>query len=197
MRRVRADHTILEAIRQDSSLADLLLEACEFDLDRADHGEPVRLSSGQPLEGIAGDFAGGTFFLCGEPRSTRPVLYASSEGQAGLIGHTLAEALEIVIGLPDWRDCLTFSGGGDLAVMQSALEHLQRDELRDRPEGGPQRAQVAAALSLDLATPTVLLTRLRDAVVSTTPDFTLSIESGEEYETLFGQWLPERNLSWR
>lgn len=99
-------------VRQDPGLAELLWEVCEFDLTRDDHGEAVQLSSGQALEGIAGDFTGGTFFLCGEHRSARPVLYASSEGQAGLIGHSLAEALEAMIGLPSWQDCLKFSGGG-------------------------------------------------------------------------------------
>lgn len=68
--------------------------------------------SGHSPEGIAGDFTGGTFFLCGERSSIRPVLYASSEGQAGLIGHSLAETLEVMIGLPSWWDCLKFPAAG-------------------------------------------------------------------------------------
>lgn len=52
------------------------------------------------LEGVAGYFTGGTFFLCDDRREAPPVLYASSEGQAGLIGQSLAEALEIMVGLP-------------------------------------------------------------------------------------------------
>jgi hypothetical protein len=191
---VKSDDEILEMVRQDLGLAELLWEVCEFDLTRGDHGEPVRLSSGQALEGIAGDFTGGTFFLCGERRSIRPVLYASSEGQAGLVGHSLAEALEVMIGLPSSWDCLKFSGGGDLVTMQSAAEHLQRDELRDQPELGAKRVQLATALSLDLATTPLLLARLRDAVA--TPDFVLTVETGEEYESLFGPWLPSRNPSW-
>jgi hypothetical protein len=193
---VKSDDEILEMVRQDPGLAELLWEVCEFDLTRGNHGEPVRLSSGHALEGIAGDFTGGTFFLCGERRSIRPVLYASSEGQAGLIGHSLANALEVMIGLPSWWDCLKFSGGGDLATMQSAAEHLQRDELRDQPELGAQRVQLATALSLDLATAPLLLARLRDAVAGSTADFLLTVETGEEYESLYGPWLPSRNPSW-
>jgi hypothetical protein len=79
--------------------------------------------------------------------------------------------------------------------MQAAAEHLQRDELRDRPELGAQRDQLAIALSLDLATVPLLLARLRDAVAGTTPDFLLTGETGEEYESLFGPWLPSRNPS--
>ncbi|MFI6332456.1 hypothetical protein ACIBBG_29625 [Micromonospora chersina] len=193
---MKSDDELLELVRHDLSLAALLGEVCEFDLTRGDHGEAVRLSSGQALEGIAGDFTGGTFFLCGERRWRRPVLYASSEGQAGLIGHSLTEALEIMIGLPSWWDCLKFSGSGDLVAMQSAAEHLQRDELRDQPDIRAKRVRLATALSLDLVTVPLLLARLRDAVAGTAPDFLLTVETGEEYESLFGPWLPSRNPSW-
>ncbi|ATO17716.1 hypothetical protein CO540_07445 [Micromonospora sp. WMMA2032] len=194
---MKSDDELLESVRCDPSLAELLSEVCEFDLTRGDHGQAVRLSSRQPLEGVAGDFTGGRFFLCGERRPVRPVLYANSEGQAGLIGWSLAEALPVMIGLPSWRDCLKFSGGGDLATMRSAAQHLQRDELRKRSDAETQRRRLAMALSLELGTIPVLLTRLRDAVAGTAPGFVLTDETGEEYESLFGPWLPSRNPSWR
>lgn len=190
-----SDDGILERIRQDEDLEELLRQVCEFDLTRGSHGPDARLSSGSPLEGIAGDFSGGTFFLCGAHRPTRPVLYASSEGQAGLIGRSLAEALEVMIGLPSWLDCLGYSGGGDLAVMESAAEHLRRDQLRDDPEAETERAGLATALGLDLADVPTLLARLRDAVASTSPDHLFADETGE-YESLFGHWLPSRNRAW-
>jgi hypothetical protein len=193
---VTSDDEILDMVRHAPDLAELLLETCEFDLTRGDHAEPVRLSSRHALEAIAGDASGGTFFLCGERRSTRPVLYASSEGEAGLIGQSLTDALEIMIGLPSWRDCLKFSGGGDLVIMKSAAEHLQRDEFTDQPDIGAARTRLTTALSLDLATVPALLTRLRDAVADTLPDFLLTAETGEEYESLFGSWLPSHNPSW-
>ena len=102
-----------------------------------------------------------------------------------------------MIGLPSWWDCLKFSGDGDLVIMQSAAEHLQRDELTDEPELGARRVQLATALSLELPTVPLLLARLRDAVASTAPDFVLTVETGEEYESLFGLSLPSRNPSWR
>lgn len=80
--------------------------------------------------------------------------------------------------------------------MQAAAEHLQRDELRDQPEVGAKRVQLATALSLDLATVPLLLARLHDAVAGTAPDFLLTVETGEECESLFGPWLPSRNPSW-
>ncbi|MFU8854490.1 hypothetical protein ACNAW0_26440 [Micromonospora sp. SL1-18] len=58
---MKSDDELLELVRRDLSLAELLWEVCEFDLTRGDHVETVRLSSGHALEGIAGDFTGGTF----------------------------------------------------------------------------------------------------------------------------------------
>jgi hypothetical protein len=190
---VTSDNDILESIRRDPALAELLWQVCEFDLSRGDHGEPVRLSSGLALDGIAGDFTGGTFFLCGDPQESRPVLYASSEGQAGLIGQSLAEALEIMGGLPSWYDCLKFSGGGDLSVMQTTADHL----LRDEPENDGHRVHLGAVLAWERASVAELLARLHAAVSTTAPDYVLTVETGEEYETLFGPWLPSRNPSWR
>jgi hypothetical protein len=184
------DEGILSLIRHDRAVAELLVDVCEFDLTRGEHVEPVRLSSGLALEGIAGDFTGGTFFLCGGLSETRPVLYASSERQAGVIGTSLPEALEIMIGLPSWEDCLKFSANGELAAMRAAAGYLQLSELRERAELGARRIQLAAALSLDLAPVPELLARLRDAVSGTAPHFVLTIDSGEEYESLFGPWHP-------
>ncbi|MGX1546074.1 hypothetical protein [Streptomyces adustus] len=188
---------ILDSIQRDSALAELLWQVCEFDLSRGDHGEPVRLSSGIALDGVAGDYTGGTFFLCGDRGTARPVLYASSEGQAGLISQSLAEALEIMIGLPSWWDCLKFSGSGDLEVMRTTAVHLGRDELRDEPELGAARVRLAAALDLKLGSVPDLLARLHAAVSATAPDFVLTVKTGDEYESLFGPWLPSRNPTWR
>ncbi|GAA2706845.1 hypothetical protein [Actinoplanes palleronii] len=193
---MKTDDELLELIRHDQDLADLLGQTCEFDLSRGDHGATVSLSSGAALEAVAGDFTGGTFFLCGERRPARPVLYASSECQAGLIGRDLADALAIMIGLPSWSDCLGFSGDGNLAVMRSAAEYLRRDEIESRPGADAERERLATALSLTLAPIPVLLGRLHETVTATGPDFVLA-EGPYEYESLFGPFLPSRNPLWR
>ncbi|MEU9140937.1 hypothetical protein AB0D33_34130 [Streptomyces sp. NPDC048404] len=143
----------------------------------------------------AGDYTGGAFFLCGDGKD-RPVLYASSEGQAGLIGRNVAEALEIMVGLPSWWDCLKFSGAGDLAVMRRAADHLRDDELRNDSEMDADRATAAHALDLELGAIPNLLARLHAAVPGTAPDFVLTNEA-REYETLFGPWMPSRNPAWQ
>ena len=48
-----------------------------------------------------------------------PILYVTSEGQAGKVASNLSEWLAIVVAVPYWQDLLKFSGGGDLAEMPS------------------------------------------------------------------------------
>lgn len=190
------DLDTLQLIDSNPALRKTMRSVCEFDLDRTYYGEPLHLPSGAALECIAGDFAGGSFFLCGDSE-TRPVLYASSEGQAGLIGASLIGAVEVMIGLPYWRDCLGYSGDGDLDVMLSAAGYLSRDERRDHPDIDHIRADALAALSLQGSPVPSLMVRLRDAVKSTAPDYVLTTESGDRLESLFGPWHPSRNPLWR
>ena len=74
----------LRLLRQDPHLAGLAAFPFDFDLDRAVHGhaEPVRLASGGPLEAVVGSDTGGTYFVCADGS----LLYADSEGSAGIIG---------------------------------------------------------------------------------------------------------------
>ncbi|WP_433550204.1 hypothetical protein ACQP08_19790 [Micromonospora zamorensis] len=56
------------------------------------------------------------------------------------------------------------------------------------------RLDFARKISQRPAVP-VLVTRLRDVVVGTTPDFVFTDET-EENESLFGPWHPSRNPCW-
>jgi hypothetical protein len=98
---------LLRRIRENADLGAFLAVFPEFDVGRREPRDEPRLASGAPLHAIAGDFTGGMFYLCGDEPSTQPVLYASSEGEAGVIAPSLPEALAVLIGLPHWRDCLT------------------------------------------------------------------------------------------
>ncbi|WP_405876721.1 hypothetical protein [Streptomyces sp. NBC_00005] len=74
-----SDH-LLALIRDTPGIADLLHSSFEFGIFRNDHGEAVRAASGAALEAIAGDWAGGTLFLCHDEDGRRPVVFASSGG---------------------------------------------------------------------------------------------------------------------
>ncbi|MBP2402158.1 hypothetical protein [Streptomyces syringium] len=193
---MRDSTDLLQQISEDRELAVLLADVFEFDIRRKVDGESTRLASGLPLEGIAGDFTGGMFYLCGTPDLCRPVLYASSEGDAGIIATDLSEALALVAGFPYWRDCLKYSAGGDLSAMESATAFLCHDMMENCPTIGAEQYRVAAALGLPLEPPLVLVARLHAAVKSAGPDFAFIDETGE-YGSLFGPFPPSRNQFWR
>jgi hypothetical protein len=133
VRAVTSTDHLLALIRDTPDVADLLHSSFEFGIFRNEHGEAVRAASGASLEAIAGDWAGGTFFLCHDEDGRRPVMYASSEGQGGLIADDLKQALEIITGLAVWQDCLKFSGGGRLEAMEAAAVLLEEDRVSDEP----------------------------------------------------------------
>ncbi|MGX5185986.1 hypothetical protein ACWKT5_25075 [Streptomyces avermitilis] len=89
---------VLQLLRTRPDLAELAAFPFGFDVSRAYHVEAVHLASGAPLEPIAGDDTGGTYFLCG----ATAVLDASSEGDAVLLADSVGEALEILVRLPWW-----------------------------------------------------------------------------------------------
>ncbi|MFF9056705.1 hypothetical protein ACF09Z_36835 [Streptomyces erythrochromogenes] len=190
-----SDH-LLDLIRNTPEIDLLLRTSFGFDIGRKYHGDGLRLASGAPLEPIAGESAGGAYFLCAEEDGRRPVVFASSEGEGGLIADDLADALEIIIGL-EWRDCLGFSGGGDVEVMQVSAQHLERYLARANPEIAEERVHVAAALSLRVVPVADLVIRLWEAASRTEPDYVVTTEDGEAYDPPFDEYSEPRHGGWR
>ncbi|WP_418959697.1 hypothetical protein [Streptomyces tritici] len=161
---------LLSTLRAQPRLAELAAFPFGFDLDRAGHGEDVVLASGAPLEPIAGDDTGGTYFLC----DGKAVLYASSEGEAGLMGTSVAEALEILIGLPGWWD-----------VLAPDADPREATTVPYGPDTDAARAELRAGLGLPERTPEELLARLHAALLRTEPEYVLlNAEEGLAYELL-------------
>ncbi|MDH6538547.1 hypothetical protein [Streptomyces sp. SPB4] len=138
---------LLDLIQTTPEIDLLLRSTFGFDIHRKHYGDGFRLASGAPLEVIAGESAGGAYFLCAEQNGRRPVVFASSEGEGGLLADDLADALETIIGL-EWRDCLSFFGGGDVEIMQISAQHLERSRDKHNPDIGNEVAQMAAAKNL-------------------------------------------------
>ncbi|QGV82369.1 hypothetical protein EIZ62_00215 [Streptomyces ficellus] len=103
----------------------------------------MRLASGKPLEPIAGDDTGGTYFLCGGTA----VLHASSEGDAVLIADSVGEALEMLVRLPEWCEGLTSELDEDGMI---AAVRAGDDEAREEfaPELDAQREALLSGLGL-------------------------------------------------
>ncbi|MEU6324888.1 hypothetical protein [Streptomyces sp. NPDC047009] len=187
---------LLHLIQNTPDVQELLRASFGFDIERKQCGDGLRLASGAPLEAIAGDFSGGAYFLCTEEGGRRPVVFANSEGEGGLIADDLAGALEVIIGL-EWQDCLRFSGSGDVKVMQATAQHLERHLAKDNPEIAEKRERVAAALALSVLPVTDLVIRLQRAAAKTEPGFVVMTEDGELYDPPFGEYSEPRCGGWR
>ncbi|QOV34814.1 hypothetical protein IM697_32625 [Streptomyces ferrugineus] len=148
------DHA-LRLLRENPRLAELTAFPFGFDIARAAHGhvEEVRLASGGPLEVVAGDDTGGTYFVCADGS----VLYADSEGSAGIIGSSVDEALEIRIGLAEVEDD----------------EDDGEEEPGQRRELARARAELRAAFGFPERSAAELEAMLRAALLRTEPDFVL------------------------
>ncbi|MGW1000133.1 hypothetical protein [Streptomyces sp. NPDC002520] len=167
------DHA-LRMLRQHRNLAELAAFPFNFDLERARHGEAVRLASGGPLEVLAGDDTGGTYFRCADGS----MLYADSEGSAGIIGTSVDEALEIMIALPGWHDYLDLSpADGEEAILACVAE--TEDDIRESYGIDAERTELRTALGLPERSPVELIGLLHSALLRTEPDHVLLLDAEE------------------
>ncbi|MGW4892322.1 hypothetical protein ACWEQL_08650 [Kitasatospora sp. NPDC004240] len=172
--------SLLSTVRANDIAVEALLWPGDFDLDATEHVEEVVLASGERLEPIAGDGSGGTYFLCGEGGDERPVLYADSEGQAGLLAVGLPELIGLLLVVPWWRDCPGFT----VEESREAAEEY----LADEPAWPGIAAAAAEALGLrELPTEAQALARLREVAIGPGREaFTLlNVAEGGAYEQLF------------
>ncbi|MFJ8003835.1 hypothetical protein [Streptomyces fagopyri] len=173
------DHA-LRLLRENPRLAELAALPFGFDLARAEHAEAVRLASGGPLEPIAGDDTGGTYFVCGDGS----VLYADSEGSAGVIGDSVDEALEVLVGLPGWHDHLGLSPADGEESVLAAVARTE-GEIREYRAIDDERTELRAGLGLPERSPTRLVGLLHAALLRTEPDFLLlDAEEGGGHDLL-------------
>ncbi|MEV5612664.1 hypothetical protein [Streptomyces sp. NPDC052225] len=178
----------LRLLRDDPRLAALAAFPFAFDLGRTTHVEDVRLACGGGLRPVAGSDTGGTYFVCDDGA----VLYADSEGAAGVVGASVDEAVEILVGLPACPAGLTADAPPEeiLARVAEAEEEM-REECA--PELDAQRAQLRKALGFAERSPAELLALLDAALASTEPDhLLLNAAEGRAYRPL-APW-PRRPL---
>ncbi|WP_380283359.1 hypothetical protein [Kitasatospora purpeofusca] len=171
--------SLITAITDNPEAAEFLSWPGDFDLDRAEHVEEVHLASGAALEGFAGDGAGGSYFFCGDGGEERPVLYADSEGQAGLVAIGLPELLRLLLVAPWWRDCPGFSAAESA---EAAAPYLA-----DLPDLADRRDRAAAALGLVLPSEAEVLARLREVATGAAASAFVLVFTPEDspYESLF------------
>ena len=176
---------MLDHIRRSRVVRELLAGWFEFDIDRADPVEPIRLGSGAPVRVIAGEGAGGSYYVSGSRRWPAAVGYASSEGCAGQFAVDLPAALEVIIALPYWNDQAILSMADDIGEMRSAAAGLE-SELREYCPGiDSQRARLRSELRMHAVPIGEVLSRLHERLVEPDPTHVLVGPDGSRYERLF------------
>ncbi|MGW3962379.1 hypothetical protein ACWED2_21345 [Amycolatopsis sp. NPDC005003] len=169
---------MLDRLRNNAHAAKLLADVFDFDLTRLDPVEPVRLASGGELQVVAGDASGGTFFVC----DGGPVLYAGSEGTAGIVAADLGAAIRLVVGVPTWQDVVVHAP--DLEAMRAAFESSYAELKEDEPEIDQLRSEVAAELELGQVAVETVLASLSTSLTELSPRYVLLNEDGDEYDPL-------------
>lgn len=125
----------------------------------------------------------------------RPVLFVSSEGQAGIIGRDLEQFLSIIIAMPCWMDCLKFSGGGQLAEMRRAFPLCESDlSMEKRSVESSRRALMTR---LQIQSPPDPILALHENVREMSPRFFAYAKDGWQFEGLFGKFTVDSNPAWR
>ncbi|MGY8664466.1 hypothetical protein Q3C01_19240 [Bradyrhizobium sp. UFLA05-109] len=132
---------------------------------------------------VGSDGSGGAFVLL----PSNHVLYASSEGRAGIIAATFEDFIQIVVACPYWLDILKFSAGGDLEQMRRAAVALEAT-LDDEDDINDARDAIRDAFDLPaLADPIGVLyeaVAASDAIVRAT--------DGSPFTTLFNRFTIDR-----
>ncbi|GAA5177158.1 hypothetical protein GCM10023322_01140 [Rugosimonospora acidiphila] len=174
--------SLLQRIKHDPELADLLIHPFDFDLNRPYWvGEDETLRSGQRKEPFAGTASGDGYFFCGAGGEERPVLYLSSDGMTSLVAENLPDLLTLVVAAPWWLDCLTSWRRGPDA-MRAISGECRAEFVEDCPDLEECQGRIATALDLDLGVD--VIARLLSAARRTDPDFILVHSEGHELEPL-------------
>jgi hypothetical protein len=192
-----SESILLEALRMAAAAKRML----EYDFDFVPVAGAAKSALFQACgsagyELIGTDASGGEFVLCDAGAlPARPMLYASSEGQAGVIAHSLKSGISTIVDLPYWQDCLKFSGGGQVVEMRRVIPLAEDDLLADRPEIESSRHTLRAVLGLlPLSDP---IGELHAALTSLSSLYPVRGSDGSQFAPLFGRFTVESNAEWR
>ncbi|QKY08911.1 hypothetical protein [Janthinobacterium lividum] len=172
------------------AVVDDLAQAYDFDIDRASRDYSwIRITPEHRFLVIAGESTGGAFLAYGDGDFDQmPILYVTSEGQAGKVASNLSEWLAIVVAVPYWQDLLHFSGGGDLAEMRRTAELVNgryaEEEEEEEEVANSARTHLMKVLAMqEISDPIAVFHR---NVAAT--DCTVVAADGWRYESLFNKF---------
>jgi len=130
--------------------------------------------------------AGGVFIELPDRR----ILYASSEGEAGIIARDFHAFIQLIVAYPYWKDILKFSGGGKLAEMRRAAIAMEAYTLDDEDELEEAREFVIEELALN--EPEDAVAALHQCA-SATDVVVRSVHDGNPATSLFNRFTIDNN----
>ncbi|GAB2487282.1 hypothetical protein [Nocardiopsis aegyptia] len=188
--------TGLLARLRGSRLADDVLTWHDCYLDRSGYADevPLALESGEPLVGLATTGGGASFLLCGGDER-RPAFYYDDADSVLVLGRDLAEAVELLIGVPYLISVShTLAGQGAEAATARHAELVAEDiavDEEDNPPGARHHSdylrsreethrRLAAELGVRALPVSALLRRLEETAREVAPELqVLWVDGGE------------------
>jgi hypothetical protein len=189
--------SLIQVLRTSSDVKRIL--EYDFDFRLMPIGSKSALfhfGDGTIFELVGTDASGGEFALC-ERRDlpTRPFLYVSSEGQAGVLARSLEHGLSVIIDLPYWYDCLKFSGDGQLSEMRRVVPLSEGDLVAETPQIDFKRKVLRERFGIS-PIPDVIQ-ELHSSVTGLSSLYPVSGPDGWVFGTLFGKFTAMSNAAWR
>jgi hypothetical protein len=171
----------------DDEVAQDLAWSFDYQLDLEAHATDWFTIDGvETYRHIGREGAGGVFIELPDKR----ILYASSEGEAGIIAADLHAFIQLIVTHPYWKDLLRFSGGGKLAEMRRAAIAMEAFTLDDDEDLEEARERVIEGLALD--EPRDAVAALHEAVSNSTV-IVRSIHDGHPSTGLFKRFTIDGN----
>lgn len=190
--------TIYNKLSEIPELIDIF--SWPFDFEKCDpyllssNGWPISLS--EELIVVAEEGSGGVYTLkqdVNDPDKS-PIIFISSEGQAGKVAENLTEFLCIITAMPYWRDLLKFSAGGKLEEMRLAVPFLEKETLDNEPNINETQELITANLNLPILNSPI--EKLHSAVVSGI-EMEIKADDGTPFDSLFNTFRVTDNPSWQ
>jgi hypothetical protein len=180
----------LSDIAANPDIREKIFSICDID-PVVDPGEGawITIDGATDFTVIARDGAGGLFVVT---RSSPRVIYASSEGEAGVIADDLVSFMALVVTCPYWQDLLKYSGKGKSAEeMRRAAPFLESSRIDDEEEFAEAREFLMSELGIS-APPDLIGALYRSA--STPIDLRFH---GQPATSLFGRFTIDDNPFFR
>lgn len=136
----------LSDIVANAEMQEKIFSICDIDVVvDASEGAWITIDGSTDFSVIARDGSGGLFVVT---RSSPRVIYASSEGEAGVIADDLASLMTLIVTCPYWQDMLKYSRNGSLDEMRRAAPFLESSWIGEEEEFVEAREFLASELGI-------------------------------------------------